>query len=354
MIFFSIGLSSRFAEWCDAVTARLVQRSLGAVEVIAASTIEEFALASIKTRSPNMLVCSRRMLGPLRTAICQAGRRSLVALDDPRLALHDLVVRQGLSFVEATRAISNSCAAVVSCVSMPGALVLRADRDAKNPRVTAEAIARHLELPVSEDGLTEIIEEVASLGLVAARTESDFWWAGLDESRRVLMNGALEAYADHFSNGNDLGPITWERELFYMGKDPPDPLLAPASEPIDITGRPRFLVYGPYMTLPPGPWSANVTLGFSKEAAEMTYTIDIMADAARQLTHIRIQPGNERIVEAQLHFSIDDALAWGIEVRIQNERAAFEGRLALGDVTFTPHGHIRSDTREFITAAIAG
>jgi hypothetical protein len=354
MIFFSIGLSSRFAEWCDAVTGGQAQRSLGGVETVAANTIEELALAFIKTRSQHLVVGSRAPVGRLRAALIQANRRFILALDDPRLALHELVVRQGLDFVYAMRIVANSCASMVSCLSIPGALVLHGDQAAQDPLRTAASIAHHLELPSRKDEIADLVEELTTLDLTSERSEAASWWGGLDEARRTLINGALEAYALHFSDGTDLGTITWERDLFYMGKDPPEQPLSSASQPIDITGRPRALVFGPYINLPPGPWTATVTLGFSREAAEMSYIVDIMADVARQLTHVRVEPGNERILEVSLHFSIDDSLVMGIEVRVHNERAAFDGRLALGDVTFTTHGHIRSETREFINTALAG
>jgi hypothetical protein len=49
MIFFSVGLPGRFAEWCDAVVSRLARHALGSVEVLGANTLEELALAMIRT-----------------------------------------------------------------------------------------------------------------------------------------------------------------------------------------------------------------------------------------------------------------------------------------------------------------
>src|SRR5713101_3257829 len=125
MIFFSIGLPSYFTEWCDNVTTRLVQQTLGPVEAVSADTIEQFALAVIKAGSPYLVVGSRQTVGSLWEALPQANKGIIVVLDDPRLALENLVVRHGFDFVEATRMVAKSCAAVVSCMLIPGTLILR-------------------------------------------------------------------------------------------------------------------------------------------------------------------------------------------------------------------------------------
>ncbi len=93
MIFLSVGLPSCFTEWCDGITTRLVQQTLGSVETAGADTIEQFALAVIKARSPHLLVVSRQTVGRLWEALAQANKDIIVVLDDPRLALENLVVR---------------------------------------------------------------------------------------------------------------------------------------------------------------------------------------------------------------------------------------------------------------------
>src|SRR6185312_15443426 len=107
----------------------------------------------------------------------------------------------------------------------------------------------------------------------------------LDERSQVLANGALEAYVSHFSARNHLGPIIWHRELFSVHRDAPEDLAPSASQPVDVTGRPRLLISGPSFSLPPGRWSAHIALGFSKEAAEIGYLVEVFA--GRQLTQIR-------------------------------------------------------------------
>src|SRR5215475_9515367 len=118
MIFFSIGLPSCFTEWCDNVITGLVQQALGPVETAGVDTIEQFALAVLRARSPYQMIASRQTVGRLWSALPEASNGIIVILDDPHLALENLVVRHNLDFVQATRIVARSCAAVVSCTAV--------------------------------------------------------------------------------------------------------------------------------------------------------------------------------------------------------------------------------------------
>jgi len=351
MIFFSVGFPSRFAEWCDAVTSRLVECALGSADVISSNTLEELAIAAIGTGAPHFVVCSRQPAGRVATALAQTNRRFVAVLDEPRAAVHDLVTRPGYDLVAATRAVASSCASLFGYVRMPGALVLNTARDCRDPMSTATAIACHLELDLCEADIANIVEGLKDGGITPVQGEVDTWWDCLGDSEKALVSGALGAYVDHFEGG-DFAKITWERELFFISDEPPPPRPVPATRPVDITGRVRFLLYGPFINLPPGSWSAGVVRGFSPEAAGMAYVVEVFAGT--RLADVRVDPGSERVVEVNLHFSIDRSVDQPVQIRIHNERAAFDGRLALGYVTMTPQANVRSDTRDYLTTVLSG
>jgi hypothetical protein len=350
MIFFSVGLPGRFAEWCDAVILRLVQRALGPVESVSLNTLEELALAMIRTGASHFVVCSRQPGGGIQTALEQAGRRFIAVLDEPRTALRDLAHRPGFDLVAATRAVASSCASIVSCAGIPEALVLSGAGYGHDQVSTATMIARHLELDVGEGEIEAIVAGLRDEGVSPLSVDDGGWWDALEEAQHALVNGALGAYVDHFTGGG-LGKITWERELFFISEEPATEQPVPATRPVDITGRIRFLVYGPFINLPPGAWSASMILGFSPEASGMTYIVEVFAGT--QLTHARVEPGNERIFEANLHFSIDAAVDHPVQFRIHNERPAFDGRLAVGYVTITPQANVRGDARAYLATVLS-
>jgi hypothetical protein len=231
---------------------------------------------------------------------------------------------------------------------MPGALVLCAATDGENPTATAAAIAHHFGFHVSDADLPNILAPLSNLGIWPRRQEGVCWWDRLEEPQRVLATETLEPYVVHLAGGG-LGALVWGRELFFINEQQSGEQRQPASRPADITGRPRYVVLGPYITLPPGSWSATVDLGFSQAAAEMSYIVDVHADA--QLACVRIEPGAQRFVQASLTFSIAEPKM--IAVGVWNERAAFDGQIALGHVTMTPQAKIRPETHNYLAAAFS-
>lgn len=272
MIFFSIGMPSRFAEWCDAVTSRIAEQGFALVERASINTLEELAIAVLRTRASHLVACSRQPVVRLQTEIVQGERPFVVAIGDPRAALRNLSERAGYDVAGATRAVASSCAAMLSLTRAPGALLVSSG-DAADSIAVAAAIADHFEVPTSRSELAVILSELCVAGLTPDQDQDSAWWNGLAEREQAIVNGALLPYVSHLVSEADLQPLVWEPELFYIFEDPPTSSLIPASRPVDITGRARVLVYGPFINLPPGSWLANVVLGFSIEAAGMSFVV---------------------------------------------------------------------------------
>lgn len=351
MIFFSIGLPSRFALWCEAILTHLVQDCCGGVEFCAVAALEDFATAVIRTPARHLVIACRQPVVRLQTEIARADRPVLVVLGDPYDALRDLVEDGSADLVEATRAVASSCAAVLTVRNAPGALLL-SGAEAADPPAAAAAIARHFEIAANADQIDAIIGRLAEAGVVVPqRGDGGRWWDTLGEREQAIAHGALEPYVLHFAAGGSLESLVWERELFLMNEDPPGSAPMPATRPLDVTGRPRVLLFGPGINLPPGAWSANVVLGFSAETAGMSFIVEIYV--GRQLTSTPLQPSAAQVLEANLHFTIEDTLDQRVEIRVLTERAAFDGRIAIGNVTLTPRAVLHSDAQEYLTQVLA-
>lgn len=346
MILFSIGMPSRFAEWCDALIGRLAERSLGAVDIAALDTLEELAAAVLRTKASHLVACSRRPVVRLQAEIIASQRPYLVAIGDPRIALRNLVERVGHGVPDATRAVASSCAAILSLTRTPGALVLRGG-DAADSIVIGRTIAEHFELSATIDQIAAAVSELSEAGITPDGLEDSLWWDALGDRDRAVINGALQPYLP----GAELDPIVWQPELFFINDDPPAPAPVAATRHVDITGRVRFLAYGPFINLPPGSWTATVVLGFSAESAGMGFMVEIFA--GHQLSTTRVEPSGEQITEVNLNFVIDNSVDQPLQVRIVNERPAFDGRLALGLITVAPKAAISSETRDRLSAVLS-
>ena len=348
MILLSVGLPSRFAEWCDSVFCALVQAAGGSYDLASGNTLEEIALEAIKSPATRLVIGARQPTDELRASLSRAGSHFVVALDDPHAAFRNLVTRHGLEWTAAVRAAAGSCAAMLSYAAMPGALVLRADQEGRDPAKAASGIARWLNLAVAAADIAALVERLPHPSALAAQDQTDGWWEGISALDRAVVDGALNGYVDCF-RGAGLGPMVWTRDLFFIGDDPH---LA-ASGVIDISGPVRNLLFGPYMTLPPGQWAATVVLAVSKDAADLGYSVEILAGAGcTSLGRGTIQPRGEGLCEATVEFSIAPSTDQPIALRVANQRHAFGGRLALAHVAVSPRVKPRPDIPAELTTAL--
>jgi hypothetical protein len=327
MMLFAFAVPGPFGEWCDVLIARMAERSLGAITPITANSSDEIATDLIRCEGANFLVRGPQP-GPWLHRILKSTEKPFsIALADPREAALDLIYRHGLEMSDAVRRVGCSCASLMSCVALPGALVLNSSRDWQQPVEAGEAIARHFGLNVSRADIEEIVAELAAGGL-GPQIEPPGWASDPQAEEAVrIVNSAVAPYVDHFL-GAPFGSITWARELLMADGH------APANHTVDITGRVRALLYGPYITVPPGNWTAEVVLGFSQEATDVNFLIDLLV-AGSQICATSIQPTRQGVYSVNLSFVIGEGNANPLEFRVINEKPAFDGRVALGRITLT-------------------
>ncbi|MBV9863127.1 MAG: hypothetical protein JO267_13385 [Alphaproteobacteria bacterium] len=334
MVFLTVGLPSRFAEWCDGVCCALVQAALGPYELASGNTLEEIAQAALKTRASRLVIGARQPTEDLRGALLETGRRFVVALDDPRAAFYNLVARHGIAAIHATRAAAGSCAAMLTYAVLPNALVLRAEREGRDPAAAAAAIARWFGIEIEDAAIEAVVQGQAHAApeAIAEQHALDLWWGNMGGADQALAEGTLNGYVDYFARGT-MGPMIWTRELFFLGDEPG----SAATRTVEIRGPSRTLVYGPYLTLPPGSWAATVVLAVAKGAANVNYIVEILAgERCLCLGRGTIEPRGEGLCEVTIEFGVSETTDQPIALRVINLSPASDGRLALVHVVLSP------------------
>jgi hypothetical protein len=342
LIYFSLGLPGRLAEWCDAVLAYLAGRLPG--DVIVATwppltkmlgydeitpVLDQVAISLIETSATRLVMGARQPDERLRAALGATNARFVVALDDPRSAVADILGNTNGDLRAVTRAVANSCPLVMQCASSPGAITIRgyqADPDAVG---AVAAIARHFELTLDDGEAQHVVDELAGRGLSYAPGSPDGGPAQSPAARHKMVEGVLGAYAKHFA-GDDLGAIIWQRELFIVNGDSGSGL----ADALDVRGGMRILIFGPYIHLPAGSWTARVFLGFSPEAAGHTFLVD--AYSGGQLGSTSFQPERAGVYTVDINFSLDEPSGQGVEIRVWVWSEYARGQLAFGHVILRP------------------
>ena len=343
MLLFSIGLPGRFAEWCDDTIARLASSSSGAEAVVRTSPstadliryesrpapLDDAAVALMAGKAGHTVVGVRQPDPQLLTALAETHARFAVTLESPRSAAADLLTDTGAEPRLVTRAVANSCASALRFPALPGALLLRPESVRANIAEWVLALARHFDFTASEAAVAAAVAAFPPTRADPGEGD-DSWPAAIPEPARMAMRGAFAGYEACFA-GHGLGRIVWNRELFLANH-----LEKRASDALDISGGARILIFGPYIHLPPCPWTAQVRLGFSEGAAGHVFLIDAYSD--RQLAATTLQPPSGGIFVADLSFSLGEPSGQGFQIRVAVTEHNAKGQLVFGEVVLTPAG----------------
>jgi hypothetical protein len=339
MLMFLLGLPNQFTQWCEALIVSLAERASGSLLCSTAGSSEGLLQAMIERPSQHILVSQQQPGSWLHRTLAAANGRCVVALADPRACVAELAA--GSTLIDVVSGVANSCATLTSYLSLPGALVLRAEEHAFDAIATARRIADHLQLRSADEDIFAALDTVPPLDANAVVTVG--WGDRFDASELVLINGALAGYADYFTGG-PLGNLVWAPGLFIVG-DTHQRLTGP----IDITGRSRCLIFGPYIRLPPGRWNADIAVAFADLGGSKDFIIDVATGV--QHNAISINVISQGGVQTSVPFVLDPANESAVEVRVSIINSAFEGRLALGAVTLRPQQGSPKELLELLNTA---
>jgi hypothetical protein len=329
MLFFVFGLPGGFATWCEQVVAALVRRAGGAGGLIRGDTLEQIAAGAIATGTSQGVVSSRQPGGRLRATLLETGAPFVVALDDPRAALIELVLGREVGLPDAVQQLASSCAALRGLASAPGALTLHGDTEAPPDADTIARIASHLRLAVDEAGIAELADALAPPVAAEGQLDAVAWWNGLELDEQELALGALGPFIDTaaidttaIDSAANSAPfsVSWGPELFFLADRPGER----ATGPIDITGRARCLLHGPYIILPAGSWSLSLSALFSSEAADYEFDAEVWAERVLAQGTLRPRQGSAAVT---LDFALDEATEQPLAIRLSSRRAAFDGAI---------------------------
>lgn len=146
-------------------------------------------------------------------------------------------------------------------------------------------------------------------------------------SKDPMLTAAFKLYRDVASEQSDT--IQWAEPLFsYCPKGSRD---AASQGMLDITGRPRMLVHGPYLSMPTGLWRARIRFGVDQDAAKHQYRLDWGTRTATVSEYVT--PANAGLYELTLDFDWTDVDV--AEIRLILMEGSFTGALLFQGVTVT-------------------
>ncbi|HEY0104558.1 MAG TPA: hypothetical protein VGB91_00640 [Rhizomicrobium sp.] len=340
-----VAIPGRLSEWCEALMVRLLGATGAAPAHILANGLGDLGREILAADRLRALVVARQPELPLCRSLIATGRPLLVVLDEPARAVRMLMTDNGLAYAEATRFVANCLASFVPLLGARNALVLRAAADLSE-FATARRIADHFEFGVDDETLRGLARDatraadawsalrIDELGeFEASRTAPPpaamFEDVPLIGGRGLAAHEAVLGPVWKHLNGAAPSETIWPPSLFYVGDAPS----RPATEPVDVTGVSRCLIFGPYIRLPEGAWSCSVVLASTPGAVGMRMVAEVIAGVS--LNRVDFEVAEAGIFEVEISF-VHANPDLPIEVRLFNAEAAFEGEIAIGQVRMTP------------------
>lgn len=100
---------------------------------------------------------------------------------------------------------------------------------------------------------------------------------------------------------------------------------------LDLTGRPRFLAFGPYITMPPGRWKVRFRVAFDDYASRYLFRVD-WGQVEQYASH-EFRPGKSGVYEVEMASEWSERSA--CEFRFILREGAFHGEVAISDIAIT-------------------
>jgi hypothetical protein len=217
----------------------------------------------------------------------------------------------------------------------PGALILARDGE-RNAGQILPALADHVGLALEGSALAGLS---ARFGIAGPRTALDEALLRCEPPEAVppvlspedeAMARAVLAPAFGYGATGTRLEVVWPRDCLFWGDRPND---GPPPRIIDITGRARNLVYGPYFPLAPGRWRMGATLAFSASARGARLALSLFGPDNFGGCRFTVERAGVFAAAAMVTVPSSRAPA---EIRLALEQGAIEGKLGLDGITFTP------------------
>lgn len=140
-----------------------------------------------------------------------------------------------------------------------------------------------------------------------------------------IREAALQKAAEVFASGKAI----WLPGLFSY--DDRNAQAGPKFGQLDVTGRPRFLISGPYIVMPAGSWQAKITLTFDSDASIRRFRIDW--GGVEDFATCEFSPGRSGVFEVTLTYAWDQPAP--AEFRLLVLEGVFHGSVVFGSAEIT-------------------
>lgn len=329
MIYPVLGLQSPLTHWCSQVVLQLVRmRDRSALKFHA--DVATDVLRHLLVAEASSVITMSRPDRVVRDAILGSGRAYVMSTASPRASVAYLAHHHGFASIDATRGVLGDVASLLSLVESNRRLVVLPEHATGRAAETVSRIASHFGLTCNDGIAATIAADCAAAFSPDELTGAVEFDSELDLEERRAVHGALDGLNHALVDGS-YDKVVAARRFFTADVTGAAPL-----EPIDATGRNRLLIYGPFLALPAGDWTARCVYSFSEGLVGTPMTVDVIhfSGALVELARTSFAVTAPGRLDVNVRFQHVEPSAV-LEVRLFSDRAIFDGTISLGFVEFS-------------------
>lgn len=347
-LFVAFGLPGTMFSWGTAALNAIAHEAFGECSTVEVETLPQLQEAWRNRTGKAMILTSHYPDADLCEFLMRSSAPYLIFTEDVLDSLAWLIRSTGTRDIAAVRALSASLACIAQMRQHPLLIsVQRQKMEAVQIHRILGHLCRSLGVNLSKDGIMRCLEQLGtdlsgpapSLARIptfeqsAARLSDRYKAPGdnQDDIAPDLRAIAVDVLrpADGSVVRTPIKQMTWPLQTFLLA----DRSGENAVSGIELVGRARCVVYGPYFHLPPGEWTAKFSMRIDTEIYGQIFTIEIHNSAL--LGKIRIRPSKTGSFLAEAQFLVERAKE-PVEVRLFTESGAIEGEVAHWSVELVP------------------
>ena len=330
------GLPCGFSYFIAFVIQSLIKEALKDYDYASIANLEQLKASLSDRQHPNLFIFSDRPEQAVVEAYLRIGAPILVVCEDPINVLHFIEREHKVPPDWAMRTTQQSFVGLGQLFESNQSLKIERTSDT-SVRMLIDSAANHFGIPIDEKRISDIYNNLDHEGRISDLTtlETVYEFVSSQNKRWKITEKSEETTSNSYkplirnlrelTAGNRPETYEWPVELFVSGDFPGSSFRGR----IDLTGPARCILYGPYLSLPPGAWtirvSANVTGNQSGNGIEVQFS------RLDYLLFQRFELPEEGSIEIKATIESIDARAPS-ELRLLLTEGAIEGRMEIMSV----------------------
>lgn len=334
MLLTTLGTPSAFAAWGTSLLRSIVEVSRGKFQYIAAAKFEDLETAFGTRTNDQVIIYSDSPDAKMTDLLLRVKAPTTIFVEEPSdvvgyvAKVRDMDARKAVRFA----CLSYACLSAFNESSVAKVFLRR-----KHTRVRPllKEMAGHYGLLLKEPDTETVLERVVKdyrkgddptvesqiVKHVANAKPAGKWLAEFNPEDADLVETALQPYYE-IAEGRPLTQVMWPKQLFQDGSEKGTYI----SGAIELAGRSRCLIHGPFLHLPRGRWNASVQINVGEGYSRNSILIDVKCGDI--LTSGRMALPDSGNFIFSIPFVINDPRA-PIQIRFFLEKGAIEGWIDL-------------------------